>query len=229
MGIKRQKGFSFLFPLETSKPLQAYTHLPETLYITIRMGLTLGNVSPIRKKYKQGKVDPHTERSHDPFKLEGSDDYSEEFFYCRSTDGHGHSDNYQVRVPPEISAALGWIVQSGKIPEYRKIQAIFRDALIHRLHFISSLMDDPRLEEVVTVERQLTKLYNRQQKMKAIKDVIAQTESILREAAEIEDWDSLGDSIQDAEQAAELMPRPYQIKLEQVMAPYIRQLKAMDN
>lgn len=71
--------------------------------------------------------------------------YSETRFFTRSTDGHGHREEVRVRVPPHIHGRMTALVQSGAIPAYKTYGDIARDALVHRMHWLSEHANDPEL------------------------------------------------------------------------------------
>lgn len=64
-------------------------------------------------------------------------------FYTRSTDSRGHKESIHLKVPPEIASTMSQIVQKGSIPQYRTVQDLIRDAIVHRLHYLNEqhLMD----------------------------------------------------------------------------------------
>lgn len=87
------------------------------------------NVSPIRETADDGWGTQ-------------ADDYSIAEFYCKATDGRGHSDNLRVRVKPEMAGEVAALVSSGRIPDYTTPQDFIRDAMVHRLRWLSENVDD---------------------------------------------------------------------------------------
>lgn len=70
------------------------------------------------------------------------DDYSPDEFYTKATNKHDHSSTpYSVRVDPTTSAQISALIASGKIPHYKTPSDFFRDALVHRLHYLVYRMD----------------------------------------------------------------------------------------
>lgn len=86
--------------------------------------------------------------SFDPWKVledevkGAEDDYSPDEFYTKATNKHDHSSTpYSVRVDPSTSAQISALIASGKIPHYKTPSDFFRDALVHRLHYLVYRMD----------------------------------------------------------------------------------------
>jgi len=71
----------------------------------------------------------------DAFDFEDSS-YSLDDFYTRSVDSRGHKELTRLVLPPNVLSALTVIVQSGKVPAYRTVQDIIRDAIMHRLWWL---------------------------------------------------------------------------------------------
>jgi hypothetical protein len=66
----------------------------------------------------------------------GSSDYDPSTIYTASTkDGVG--EKLVTRVPPSILGEIAAIIQSRLVPEYRTAQDLVRDALIHRLIYLT--------------------------------------------------------------------------------------------
>lgn len=59
--------------------------------------------------------------------------YARNRYYMKATDGHGHSDNVQVKITTQIGGMIGALVSSGTTA-YRTNQDFIRDAIVHRLH-----------------------------------------------------------------------------------------------
>lgn len=59
--------------------------------------------------------------------------YARNKYYMKATDGHGHSDNVQVKLTPQINGMIGALIASGTT-QYRTPQDLIRCAVVHRLH-----------------------------------------------------------------------------------------------
>lgn len=112
--------------------------------------------------------------------------YDEAEFYTRSKDKQGHGVIYHVRIPDDLAGVLNYIVQSGKIPEYRTVQDIFRDAIVHRIHWISE--NEKRLREIDA--------------LKTIQVRIALENNTTRYLQELQAYTELVDKVRDCCEAA---------------------------
>lgn len=63
--------------------------------------------------------------------------YSPDKFYTRAVDGKGHGIKVNVRLPPGTHARIRKIIQAGKIPQYDTMEAFARDAINHRLVYVT--------------------------------------------------------------------------------------------
>src|SRR3954469_18553270 len=80
----------------------------------------------------------------DPWVLSQSG-YEKAKFYTRSSDGHGHADNVQVKLSPHFHAQLCDFLRRNQLP-LNSVQDVVRDALIHRLHDYADMILDPEAE-----------------------------------------------------------------------------------
>lgn len=64
-------------------------------------------------------------------------DYSPEKFYTHATDAKGHLSQMRVAFPPQIANEISKYVASGKYPDYRTAQDVIRDAVFHRLKWLT--------------------------------------------------------------------------------------------
>lgn len=82
----------------------------------------------------------------------GANDYDPDEFYVRSTNKHDHSEQTRLRIPGDVLAELGALIASKDIPEYRTISDFFRDAAVHRLHYIAEMSGSERMMYLVQTE-----------------------------------------------------------------------------
>lgn len=75
--------------------------------------------------------------------------YNPNAYYTQASDKKGHCAKFQVRVPVNVAGEIATVYQSGKIPEIRNAQDFIRDAIIHRLHQLQPILDDPDLERQI--------------------------------------------------------------------------------
>lgn len=182
----------------------------------------MDNVTPlhagIKAKYKRGKVDPFTLDDHTA--------YDPDDFYCRTTDGHGHSENVQIRVPPDVVGMLHHVVNSGAFIEYgNSIQNLIRNAIIHQLVRDANRTGNVDLQRKVSLEIQLTKVAARKRDIANNEQFVKEMEELLDEAATKKDWIALAGVIGDGEDTIELLRKPYQDKANQLLKIYRGKLK----
>lgn len=147
------------------------------------------------------KLDPFT--AHDPKA------YDEHEFYTRTTDGHGHSENHQVRLPPDVSSEVAGLVQSKRVPKYGTAQAFIRDAVIHRLYYIAYRLDDRDLKRAVAIQINLARVENKREEIKSMARTVDEYKALYDEAREAQDWDMMGRAIDEADDIMEYMRDPY--------------------
>lgn len=161
-----------------------------------------------------------------------TDDYDVAEFYTRATDGRGHSDNLRVRVKPEVSGEIGALVSSGRIPEYTTPQDFIRDAIVHRLRWLSEHADDPllaaKLAETVrrTVIEETTSRYIAM--IDSFEEFLTRTREVCERALKWEDHHGVARYLADVEEYAENSREPYAGRLRAVISHYRSQLKLDD-
>lgn len=94
----------------------------------------------------------------DPWDLAQKPGYHLEEFYCRATDGHGHSEAMNLKLSPGVTGQIAAIVASGKLPTYRTPQDFARDAIVHRLKYVGELMKLEKVLGVVDLNVTLSKI-----------------------------------------------------------------------
>ncbi len=75
--------------------------------------------------------------------------YNPDMFYTQASDKKGHTAKITVQFPVNVAGEIASVTQSGKIPDYKTAQDFVRDAVIHRLHDIQGIIDDPDLERKI--------------------------------------------------------------------------------
>lgn len=121
--------------------------------------------------------------------------YSPMAFYVTSVDEGGRS-TIRVNIPTHIHAELTALVQSGKIPEYRTREDIVRDALVHRLETIQSLVGDVRLERALVAERRQADIDRRKRDMERAEQYVSSLEEVLRTAHANGDFETLREAVE---------------------------------
>ena len=97
---------------------------------------------------------PSGSQQNDPWHGE-EDGYTIDEFYTGSKDGQGHSTWVRVRVADHIFAQAGVLIASGEVRAYRTIPDIFRDAIYHRIRYLSRALGTrqlSKLENLIAVQ-----------------------------------------------------------------------------
>lgn len=98
--------------------------------------------------------------------------------YTHSTDDKGHYEDVRVKVTPTMQAMVEEVIKD--LPEYRNIQDVFRDAVVHRLHYLTTKAPNPAASTLITHEMMLHDLHLQQVKL----DMWAKTISTIKKVAE---------------------------------------------
>ena len=129
-------------------------------------------------------------------------EYGLEKFFCESTDRHGHHSTVKANIPPTIHTQIATIVQGGKVPAYRTMQDLVRDAIFHRLQYLNEeILKDPKLARVISIEMRLSEQQRAQDELDAEERYVDGVEAQLRRAVKLEDADLLAEVIDSAEVA----------------------------
>lgn len=148
--------------------------------------------------------------------------YSPERFYTRSTNSHDHSVNRQVKLSPGLDAVCHYAVET--VPEYRTVQDVIRDALVHRLHEIDSWPDDhPAFAKLLTETRQaqLDKITAQRKDWRLVISTLDDTLGMLITDGEYEEADEL--IALNSDEGFEMSP-VYQARLAEVIGRRREQL-----
>lgn len=161
-----------------------------------------------------------------------TDDYEVASFYVDATDGRGHSDNLRVRLKPQIAGEIGALVASGAIPEYSTPQALIRDAIVHRLHWLSANTDDPvlaaKLQETIrrVVVEETTQRYIRL--VDSFEEFVGRTREVCERALRFGDHHGVAEFLGDVIEYAENSREPYRTTLLKVAEGYRSRLDLSD-
>ena len=154
----------------------------------------------------------------------GTDDgYSPTQRLTRATDGRGNSSDMRVKVSPDVAGELAALVQSGRVPEYRTMADVVRDAIYHRLHFINSngefAADTVHRVNMTLHAARTESLANEVREREELTDAtIRHIESILNGGNDSD----LFRALSSAEDLAELLPEPNRGRLEEAIGKAVR-------
>lgn len=133
-------------------------------------------------------------------------------FYTASQDRHGHSFHLRVNIPKPLAGEMGSLVQSGEIPQYRTLEDIARDAIVHRVKKIAQMLEDGDLERAVdlfALRAQEQRLLDMEEEAEEVMDLIRQNVIRLRARHPA----GLKAYLAEREEYAEHFPEPHRSEL----------------
>lgn len=164
----------------------------------------------------------------DPWSTETTPDgYSEERFYCRSTNTYDHSVRLTVHLPPHIGAKVHEVVDSKHFPKYRSVADVLRDALVHRLWYLAQLSENPELLEVIQMELLECKEEEIQQRLTMYRTAVDRSEESLEMAYKIGDKYQLMEALVVAEAKFEFLRHPYDARMRDLIDRYTKYVEGM--
>lgn len=147
-------------------------------------------------------------------------DYDPHEFYTRATNKHDHSVPVSVRLDPTIAGELNALIAGKTIPHYRTISDAIRDAIHHRLHFITHELNvgDDEFRALLARERE-------QARMEQARAQIADTEKMIDTfRANINDGKARGDAWllettrEGMQRQLDTLREPYRGQVKQLLA-----------
>lgn len=112
------------------------------------------------------------------------DDYDEQEFYCRSVNKHDHSVVVNARMDPAVAGQIDALVSSGMIGHYRTKSDFIRDAIIHRLWFVSNKLEiTEELKAMLAVERGRVRLEQARLFSQNVELVLSSAEANINDAS----------------------------------------------
>lgn len=147
-------------------------------------------------------------------------------FYCRSTDGHGHKGTaYRVPLMPALAAQAEFWITTQKIPAYRSVPDMLRDALRHRLEWLErNHVNDPAMRAALNLWSKMEETARERSTAEGYLAAIEQFESDCEFFCEVKDWDRLGAALERTADGLEDHPEPYYTRWADVIAKYNKRL-----
>lgn len=156
----------------------------------------------------------------DPFKLE-NDTYDPSKFYVRSVDKNGHKESFYVTMPPIWHGIVNEIARSDKYPDYRSVQDLVRDALIHRIHYLNTeYQPDDRMKRIVGQEMYLASLDGIRREAELLDQILSDCDNTLDIIRRTEEPSLKRRLIDSAYVQMEDLPEPYKTKMRNLVAKY---------
>lgn len=141
-------------------------------------------------------------------------EYSLDQFYVRTTNRHDHSQQVNVRIPPDVYAMVMELVDP--IPYYSSFQAFIRDAIVHRAHYLAHEAENLDVMEWLVLEMASAKNEMLEAETAMIEKLLTDTERLLAM------WKKAGDEMRVKEQVAQAKFRASQIR-----EPYASRLRVI--
>ena len=154
----------------------------------------------------------------DPFGVE-SKDYSPHKFYTKSGDGL-LPKNVQVPIPSGIYAQVQQLINGDKLPGYRSVQDMVRDAIYHRLRFVNQELDDGTLERLLDIWGHRSRMEMSKDEMTGLVRIVEETKETLGIACDGGDWDMVKYILEEARQLVDQIREPYKAKLNKVIEEF---------
>lgn len=145
-----------------------------------------------------------------------TENYAVNKFYTSSIENkHGnHRTIKNVPIPPGLMGQMSALVQSGRIPAYKTIQDIVRDAIVHRLHYLADFTADAEMKSVVEQEVLDSNRIKIMDRMKKYKDTVSQFTDALFLTKMERDTEAYTAVLKELNTAIPFYPEPYRSQLE---------------
>lgn len=154
--------------------------------------------------------------------------YSIDGYYTRSKDQQGHSTVYHVRMPDFVAGRIAAIIESKTVPDYKTAADFIRDAIVHRLHYLSEQVITGKLSDELQRAINRVALENHTlaylEEIKAYNELSITIRDTCREALSIGDYDQLYNYIQTQRDLAEGLREPFKGRVVAVLDEYIDRL-----
>lgn len=152
----------------------------------------------------------------DVFTLVESKGYSEDRFYCKSVNADGHGEKLQTRVPQGIDSQMHAAV--AVVPEYKSLQDLIRDAVVHRLEYIQKRYTmSEAARRVLELERIQADATRAAQEIDVMTEAVAAIEARCAKAWEAKDWMMLADQMEKASETIDWLRDPYKTQASEIL------------
>lgn len=150
--------------------------------------------------------------------------YSIDNFYTKSKDMQGHSTVYHVRLPDYVAGEIGSMIESRKIPDYRTAADLIRDAIVHRLHYLSGRLSSTTLDTIVNRITMESKTAQYQEELDAFRELVNEIRDTCQKAFVEGDHDHLYEYIDQQAQLTESLREPFRSRIISVLNEYAQRL-----
>ena len=165
----------------------------------------------------------------DPWGVAQSNKYSVDNFYTGTSGNNTTTNIGAVRLPSSLYAEMAALIQSGVVPEYRHMQEIIRDAVIHRMKYLGEQRKQGNLVREVTVHMRLDAIDKLKKRREACEAIVRTSRDEFTIASGEENLHGIVDSLREAIDSLEILAQPYRGQMEEMILKYEerrKQLKA---
>ena len=152
----------------------------------------------------------------DVFALVNERGYRPERFYTRSINADGHGEKLQVRVPQGLDSQMYAAV--AEIAEYRSVQDLVRDAVVHRLEWLQghyALGEGAR--RTLELERLQADRERRAQEAETMGNSVADLDEKLQRLWDHEDWGLMAEELEAGGESVDWLRDPYKRNAQEVL------------
>jgi len=157
--------------------------------------------------------------------IDEDDPYDPHHFYTHSQDRKGHSFHMRVNIPKPLAGAAGALIQTGRIPQYRTIEDIARDAFYHRIKQIARAIDNEDLEQTVDLAMLLADELRIQAEQDEAESFMAAVRTNAERLWQLGERTALRKYLADREPYVDSIPNPYSKELKDLIGEYRAMLK----
>ena len=151
----------------------------------------------------------------DPYEGTGTDSYDPNAFYTRSIDKYGHSRKRVVYYDPHVVDAIENAIKSGKLAgtPITSFEALCRDALVHQMHRIEKLVDEPEFIRAAETERKISRFHLIAERGAKDEAMVTSMMNAVDEAIERKDWETLSNLVDVCDEISNEMLEPWSSRI----------------
>lgn len=148
--------------------------------------------------------------------VDSSDQYDAEAFYVRSVNKHDHTAQTRVSVHPDTYAEITNLLASGDLggTPINSYAAFVRDALVHNMHRIGTLLNNPRMVEFAAMQRMLASIDQMDAGVELLRKMVGEADGRLEAATRANDVEHVEQLIEKYEPMVDQIRDPYATQLE---------------
>lgn len=160
---------------------------------------------------------------NDPWSL-SSNNYSQENFYVRATDGNGHDAVLQTKISPALLGEIQRLVQSREIPQYRTYADLVRDALVHRLRYLADEYPGAVNLHALEIEQRQAEIDRVLGEREAWDKMITDLDRTLAKLIQLNELDE-ADWLIEQNEYNESMSMPYLVRLAKMLGKHRQEIR----